>query len=147
MIIKNSRLTFLVNLCLAFYLFLLASGSFLFLFPICHTFISLCAIHLPEVLFPAVCRPHCPLMAYVFKDNVCAHNIKYADESWYPVGWQSPANINWQAPDSPASQMALIASPMPTEIVIFMKSPSLQISYCWHKFTGCFQVLMYDLCI
>ena len=72
-IIKNSILTFLMNLLLAFYLFMLISGSFLFWFPFATTFISTCAIHLPEMLFCAVCSPHCPLMAYVFKPKLCLH--------------------------------------------------------------------------
>lgn len=92
-------------------------------------------------------QPHCPLRARAFRDNVCAHNRKYADESWHLVGWQSPANINWQAALLSILPNGSACLPMLAETVILMKPPLLQISCCWLKFVGRFQALIYDLCM
>lgn len=92
-------------------------------------------------------QSHCPLKAHVFRDNVCAHNRKYADESWHLVGWRSPANINWQASLLSILPNGSACLPTLAETGIFMKPPLLQISCCWHKFVGIFQALIYDLCM
>lgn len=90
-------------------------------------------------------QPHCLFMAPGFRENVCAHSMKYSDGFWHSVGWQSPANVNWQAPWISILLNGSTCLLMMTEIVIFTKPPWLQISCCWQKFTLCIQALIYDL--
>lgn len=135
--IKNSILTFLVKLVLVFHLFFLVSDPFLFLFPICRNFYKyLCH---PPAWNAILCslQPTLPSHGLFLKTMSVLITLTML---------MSPGT---QWADNPLPKQLAVAVlsilsngsaclPMPTETVIFMKPPLLQISCCWQKFIGCF---------
>lgn len=93
---------------------------------------------------------------------VCSHIAL----SWLMFLKRMSVLITWNMLMSPGTQQ--VGNPLPTSIgrhhplhplkwlyspphadrnCHFHETPLLQISCCWQKFTGCFQALIYDLCI